>query len=113
MWRPPVTFEQVFQFLMRYSCEERRVVDLVSIQIEDRQHRAVADRVQILVGVPGGREWSSLCFTIANHNCYQQVGIIKSSSEGVGQAIPQFASFVYGARSFGSAVAADTAWERE
>ncbi len=36
MRRPPVTLEQVLQFLMGHTRKNRRVVDLVPVQIEDR-----------------------------------------------------------------------------
>ena len=42
--RPAVALEQVFQLLVRDAREHRRVVDLVAVEMKDRQHRAVADR---------------------------------------------------------------------
>src|SRR4030095_8160709 len=49
---PPVSLEQLFQFFVRYARKQCRVVDLVSVQIENGQHGPVADRAQKLVGVP-------------------------------------------------------------
>src|SRR5215475_11666956 len=49
---PSIALEQLFQFLVRYARKECGVVDLVSIEIENWQYGAVADRVQKFVGVP-------------------------------------------------------------
>src|SRR5215472_6041755 len=57
---PAVPAEEVFEFLMRDASQQRRIVDLVSVDMEDRQDGAIARRIQELIDVPGGREWS--CF---------------------------------------------------
>src|SRR5262245_18441560 len=44
--RVTVALEQAPQFIPRNSREEARIGDLVAVQMEDRQHRAVARRVQ-------------------------------------------------------------------
>ena len=56
--RPAVTPEQVLQFLVADARQKRRVVDLVSVEVEDRQNSAIANRVEELVDVPGGRQRS-------------------------------------------------------
>ena len=41
-----------FDFLVGDASPDRRVVDLVPVEMQDRQHGAVADRIQELVDVP-------------------------------------------------------------
>jgi hypothetical protein len=47
-----VAGEQRFQLVGRYARGDGRVGDLVAVEVQDRQHRAVGDRVEELVGVP-------------------------------------------------------------
>ena len=50
--RPAVAFEQVVQLLVRNSREQRGVVDLVAVEMQDRQDGAVANGIQKLVRMP-------------------------------------------------------------
>ena len=43
------------QLVVGDAGQHRRVGDLVAVEVQDRQHRAVARRVEELVGVPAGR----------------------------------------------------------
>src|SRR5207253_7812218 len=95
------------------SRKQRGVVDLVAVEVQDRQDRAVADGIQELVGMPRGGERSRLRFAIAHRHCDQQIGIVEGGAEGVRDAVAELAAFVDGARSLGRAVAADAAGERE
>ena len=52
--RPAVAAQQLLQFLVRDARQDGRVGDLVAVEMQDRQHRAVGDRVEELVGMPGG-----------------------------------------------------------
>jgi len=49
-----VAIEQVFQLLVADARQQGGVVDLVAVEVEDGQHRAVADGVEELADVPGG-----------------------------------------------------------
>ena len=81
--------------------------------MQDRQHRAVADRIEELVGMPGRRQRPGFGFAIADHHRHQQVGIIKDGAKGVRDAVPQFAPLVDGAWGLRRAVTADAAGEGE
>jgi len=50
--RPPVAVEQLFQFLMLDAGQDDRVGNLVTVEVQDRQHRTVGDRIEELVGMP-------------------------------------------------------------
>jgi len=111
MGRPSVALEQARELLARNPREHRRVVDLVAVEVKDRQDRAVADRVQELVGVPRGRQRSGLRFPVSHHHRDQQIRVVEGGAEGVGDAVAQLAALVDGARSLGRAVATDAARE--
>ena len=71
--------------------------DLVAVDMQDRQHRAVADRVEEFRRVPGGRGGSGLGLAIADDAGDNQIGIVEGRPEGGRQGIAQFTAFVDGA----------------
>ena len=46
--------------------EHRRIGDLVAVEVQDRQHRAVARRIEKLVGMPGGGERAGFGLAVAD-----------------------------------------------
>jgi hypothetical protein len=46
---PPIAAEQLFQLLARDARQNRRIGDLVAVQVQHRKHRAIGHRVQELV----------------------------------------------------------------
>jgi len=69
--------EQRHQFLARDSRQDGRARDLVAVQMEDRQNRAVAHRIQELVRVPACGERSRLCLSITHHAGHQQILVVE------------------------------------
>ena len=63
-----VADEQRLQLLMADAGQERRVIDLVAVEVQDRQHGAVRDRVEELIAVPAGRERTGFSFAVAHHD---------------------------------------------
>ena len=108
-----VADEKAFQLVVADAREDGGVGDLVTVEVEDGQHGAVAEGVQELVGMPGGGQRAGLGFAIADHRGDDQVGVVEGGAEGVGEAVAEFAAFVDGAGGFGGAVAPDAAGERE
>ena len=113
MRRPAVATKQRVDFLVRNAREYRRIVDLVAVQVQYRQHRAVAHRVQELVRVPCGCERAGLGFAVADDDGHEQVWIVEGRSERVRHAVAEFAALMDRSRRFGRAVTADAAWKRE
>ena len=111
--RPAVAAQQAFQFLVRDSRQQRRVVDLVAVEVKDRQYRAVALRVQELVDVPGSRQWPGLRFAVSNHRRHDQIGIVVRGATGVREHVAQFPAFMDRTGRLRRAVAADAAGKRE
>ena len=77
------------------------------------QHGAVADRIQELVGVPGGRERTGLGFAVPDDAGDDQIRVVDRHAIGMRQAVAELPAFVDGARRLGRDVAADVAGEGE
>src|SRR6185295_12377376 len=100
MWHPAVPAQQLFELFARDAREYRRIRDLVAVQMENRQHDAVADRIEELVGVPCRRERTRLGFPIADDAGHDEIWIVEHRAGGVAQGVPELASFVNAARRF-------------
>ena len=107
--RVSVAGKQALQLVGRNARENRGVGDLVAVQMQDRQHGAVANRVEKLVGMPRGRHRSGFRFAVANHHRRDQIGIVEHRAETVGEAVAEFAALVDRSRSLRGAMAADSA----
>jgi hypothetical protein len=57
--------------------EDGRIGDLVAVEVEDRQHGAVADRIDELVGMPGGGERPGLRLAVADHARDDELGVVE------------------------------------
>ena len=101
------------EFLVGDSREDRRIGDLVAIQMEDRQHRAVPGGVEELVGVPAGCQWPGLGLAVADDARHDEVRIVEGRPEGVRERVPELAALMDGARRLGRDMARDAARERE
>ena len=108
-----VADEQRAQLVVRDARQDGRVGDLVAVEVQDRQHRAVARRVHELVGVPAGRERTGLRLAVAHDAADEQVGVVERRSVGVDQRVAQLAALVDRARRLGRDVARDAAGEGE
>ncbi len=70
------------------------IVDLVAVEMENGQHRPVADRIEKLVGMPACSKRPRLGFSIAHDAADQQIGIIKRRAVRMGNGVAQLAAFV-------------------
>ena len=93
--------------------EQRRIVDLVAVEIQNRQHRAVTDGIEKFVDVPGSGERPGFRFAVTDHGGDDQVRIVEGRAAGMRQHVAEFASFMNRAGRFGRAVTADAARKRE
>ena len=53
IWCPPVTPEEVLQFLVRNTGQDCRIINLVAIQMQDGENSTITDRIKEFVGMPG------------------------------------------------------------
>src|SRR5271167_4318811 len=86
--------EQAFEFVVRNAREDRRVGNLVAVEMENRQYRSVTHRVQEFIGMPRGCERSRFRLAITNYCDGNQTGIVESSAVRMGEAVAKFSSFV-------------------
>ena len=106
-----VADKQRFQLFVADARKDRWVGDLVAIQIQDRQHRAVAHWVDKLVGMPRCSERPGLRLAVTHDAGDDEIGVVERHAVSVGETVTQLAAFVDGARGFRSDVAPDMAGE--
>ena len=78
--------EELPQLVLGNAGEEAGVGDLVAVQVEDRQHAAVAGRVEELVAVPAGGERPGLRLAVADDAGDDQVRVVERGPVGVAQS---------------------------
>ena len=108
-----VAAEQLRQLFARNARQHRRARDLVAVEMQDRQHRAIARRIEKLVRVPAGRERSGLRFAVADDAGDDQIRIVERGAVRVRQRVAELAAFVDRARRFRRDVAGNAAGKRE
>ena len=79
--------------------QDGRVADLVTVEVQDRQHGSIGNWVEKLVGLPCGRQGARLRFTVADNAGDDQIRIVERGPEGMAERVPQLAAFVNRARS--------------
>src|SRR5271165_5548863 len=87
--RIPVADRQSFQLFMANASKNSRVVNLVSVEVQNWQHRPVGDRVKELIAVPTGSQGSGLGLPVAHHHEGDQVRVVEDRPEGMRDAITQ------------------------
>ena len=108
-----ISGHQRMQFGVRDPRQHGGIGDLVAVQMQDRQHRAVGRRVEELVAVPGGRQRPGLGLPVADDAGGDQVGIVQHRAVGVRQRVAQFAALMDRARRVRRGMAGDAAGEGE
>ena len=111
--RVAVAAQERQEIVLRDPGEDGGIGDLVAVQMQDRQYRAVARRVEELVAVPGGRERPGLGLAVADDAGDDEVGIVERRAIGMRQGIAELAALVDGTRRVGGGVAGDAAGKRE
>ncbi len=109
----PVAAQQRLELGVRDPGQHRRVGDLVPVQVQDGQHRAVGSRVEELVGVPAARQRAGLGFPVADDAGHDEVRVVERRPVGVRQRVTQLAAFVDRARRLRCRVRRDAAGEGE
>ena len=110
---PATALEESFHLFVRDTGEQRRVADLISVQMQDRKNRTVADWIQEFIGMPGCCQRACLRLTVTN-NCHSdQIRVIEYSAECMGDRISKFTTFIDGTRRLRCTVARNSAREGE
>ena len=108
-----VAAEQLRQLFARNARQHRRARDLVAVEMQDRQDRAIAHRVEKLVRVPAGRERPGFRFAVADHAGDDEIRVVERGAVSVRQRVAELATFVDRAGRFRRGVARDAAGEGE
>ena len=95
--RPAAAAEELLQFLVLDAREDCRVADLEAVEVQDRQNRAVRDRIEKFVGLPGGRQGARFGLAVADDAGDDETRIVERGAEGVAERISEFAALVNGA----------------
>ncbi len=110
---PSAAVEEIRDFLVAHAGKNRRIRDLVSIQMKNRKNRTVAHRIEEFVALPGSCQWTGFCLTVADGDSRNQVRIIENSAERMGDGVSELAAFIDGAGCLRSAVRRHAARERK
>jgi hypothetical protein len=104
-----VSGEQGVKIGVGSSPQHRGARDLVAVEVEDREHRAVAGRVQEADALPASLQGAGLRLAIAHHGGHDEVGVVEGGAEGVGEDVAELAALVDGAGRRHAHVARDAA----
>ncbi len=110
---PAVALHELDQLVLGYTSEDGRIVDLVAVQVQDRQDRAVCNWVEELVAVPARRQWTSLGLAITHDRQRNGLGVIEDCTKCMADGVSKFTALVNRAWSLWCHVAADATWEGE
>jgi hypothetical protein len=92
--RVSVPAKKRLELLMADPRQHGRIGDLVSVEMEDRQHGAVPHRIQKLVRMPARRKRPGLRFAVADDGGHNEIGVVKRGAERVRQRIAELATLV-------------------
>src|SRR5665647_3966840 len=91
---PSIATEKLIKFVMADTCENGRVSNFITIQMKDRQHSPVGNRIKKFIGVPCSCQRSGFRFTVTDNACNDQSGVIEYSSKSMAERITQLTSLV-------------------
>lgn len=90
--------EEAFQLGIVHARKHRRIGDLVAVEVQHRQHRAVCPRVEELVRVPRRRQRPGLGLAVAHPAGNDEIGVVEGRAIGVDERVAELAAFVDRAR---------------
>ncbi len=108
---PAAALEELLHLVVGDAGKDGGVGDLIAVQVQDGQHRAIGGGVQEFIAVPRGGQRAGLRFAVAHNAGGDQIGIVEHRAKGVGKAVAQLAALMDGARRFRSYMAGDAAGE--
>ena len=87
-------FDQGAHVVVGHASHHGGIGDLVAVEMQDRQHRAIARRVQEGDALPAAGQRGGFCLAVADHRRDQQIGVVEGRAEGMAQHIPKLAAFM-------------------
>jgi hypothetical protein len=108
-----ISMKKVCQLLIALPPQNRRIVDLVPIQMQDGKDCPIPNRIQKFVRMPACGERARFGFTVTHHTANQQIRIVQGGPVSVGDGVAQLASLVNRPGGFRSDVAGDSPRKRK
>src|ERR1700685_871830 len=98
---------------MRNTRQNRRIRDLIAVQVQHGKHSSIANRIQKFIRMPRGSQRTALGLTVTHGHSNNEIRIIERGTVGMRDGITQLAAFVNRSGSCRSAVRTDSAGERK
>ena len=108
-----VASQQAADRLVTGTAQHRRAGNLVTVEVEYGQHRAIASSVEKLDSFPRAFERCGFRFTVADHRDRDELGVIEYCAERMGQHVTELATFVNRTRCRRTDMTGRTAGRRE
>lgn len=83
VWGVTVARHQCDELLFGDTGKDCRVVDLVTVEMEDRKDCSIVDGVEELVAVPAGGKWASLRLSVSDNGECDGFWVVKYGTKGV------------------------------
>ena len=110
---PPAAADELLQFLMLDAGQHGGITDLVAVEVQDRQHGAVGQRIEHLGGLPCGRQRSRFRLPVAHDASHDQIGIVEHRTEGMAERVAELPALVNRSRRGRRYMAGDSTRKRE
>ena len=110
---PAAPSEELLQLLRLDAGQQGWIADFEAVQVQNGKDRAIGHGIEKLVGLPCSRQWSRLCFSVADDAGDDQIGIVERSPERVAERISEFTAFVNRSRRGWRHMAGNSAGKRE
>src|SRR5277367_2662527 len=109
----PVTGEQCFQLFMWDARKDGGICDLVAIEVQHRQDRSIANRIQKFIRMPRGCKRTCFRLTVPYRDGDDEIRIVERCTVRVGNGVAKLTAFVNRTRRLWSAVRAYSSRKRE
>src|SRR5215204_4019498 len=113
VYRIAVPFEQLADLLVWSAAKHGGARDLVAVEVQYRQDRSVASRVEVSDGFPRALKRSGLRFAVTDDGSDEEIRVVEGCAEGVGEYVAEFTAFVDRAGGWHTHVAGHPAGSRE
>ena len=90
------------------AAEDGGAGDLGPVEVQDRQHRTIASRVEECRDLPGTGEGAGLGLAVADHTRDHQIGAVEGGTRGVDERIAEFTALVDRTRCLHAHMAGDS-----
>src|SRR5262245_4603954 len=76
-----VSGEKVADAFVGLAAPDRRAGNFITVEMQDREHRSIAHRIDKFHTLPAALERACFCLSIAHDSYHNQLGVIESCAE--------------------------------